>query len=205
MADYFDWSEQTVFKLRELWIKGITTPEIGRQLGCSKSAVISAARRYGCAPRENAGGWKNKHIVKEAEIVSMIRDGKTNETISKLLHVSHQRVASLRLAHPGPPTVRQRRDRRIVSPPRPTILRAPMIKRAENMRHPDDEVAPRPPPFWIGRIDETTDKPCVFPQGDPKEKGFRYCDQPSILGRPYCKAHCLICFTNIRFVARTAA
>jgi hypothetical protein len=50
------WTPEYIAKLCELWAAGKTTPEIGRLLGCSKNSVISAARRYGCAPRPSPLG-----------------------------------------------------------------------------------------------------------------------------------------------------
>lgn len=37
---------------------------------------------------------------------------------------------------------------------------------------------------WVGS------KECVWPDGDPKAKGFRFCGAPAELGRPYCQNHC---------------
>ena len=32
---------------------------------------------------------------------------------------------------------------------------------------------------------------CQWPTGDPGAPGFRFCNEPTILGRPYCRACCL--------------
>jgi GcrA cell cycle regulator len=37
-------------------------------------------------------------------------------------------------------------------------------------------------------------EPCCFPIGEPGTKGFRYCDDPSEPGRPYCSAHMKVAY-----------
>ena len=45
------WTAENIAKLCKLWDEKKTTIEIARTLGCNKNQVISAAHRYGCAPR----------------------------------------------------------------------------------------------------------------------------------------------------------
>lgn len=37
-------------------------------------------------------------------------------------------------------------------------------------------------------------KQCRFPIGDPQEVGFRFCDKPANVGKPYCAHHQSICY-----------
>ncbi len=46
-----EWPEATIERLRRMWESGMLTEDIGRALGCSKSAAIGKARRVGCEPR----------------------------------------------------------------------------------------------------------------------------------------------------------
>lgn len=41
-------------------------------------------------------------------------------------------------------------------------------------------------------------RPCAFPIGDPGTRGFRFCDDTSEPGKPYCDLHCGICFVKTR-------
>ena len=52
------WTEEKVSKLKELWGSGLTTSQIGEQLGYSKNAVIGKAHRLGLAQAVpgNTGG-----------------------------------------------------------------------------------------------------------------------------------------------------
>jgi len=66
----------------------------------------------------------------------------------------------------------------------PTRRTAPIIppKRERAVRVPQDKP-------HVGRVE-----PCCFPIGDPGTKGFRYCDDPSEPGRPYCSAHMKVAY-----------
>lgn len=46
-----EWSEDQIFKLRDLWTEGHSTEEIGRHIGKTKNSVIGKARRLHLAPR----------------------------------------------------------------------------------------------------------------------------------------------------------
>ena len=39
--------------------------------------------------------------------------------------------------------------------------------------------------------------PCCFPLGDPGTKSFRFCDEPSVVGKPYCGEHCDIAYVKV--------
>ncbi len=41
-------------------------------------------------------------------------------------------------------------------------------------------------------------KPCCWPLGDPGTAAFRFCDQMTLIGKPYCEAHCRIVYTRPR-------
>lgn len=45
----------------------------------------------------------------------------------------------------------------------------------------------------------TSRHPCCWPLGDPKDKeNFRFCSDPSVLGRPYCAKHCEMAYIRVR-------
>ena len=43
--EHFDWTERAIKKLRDLWALGLSTAEIGRQMGITKNAVIGTKNR----------------------------------------------------------------------------------------------------------------------------------------------------------------
>ncbi|MBO1359078.1 GcrA cell cycle regulator [Acetobacter sacchari] len=46
-----DWTEETIARLKELWEQGLSTAEIGRQIGITKNAVVGKAHRLGLPAR----------------------------------------------------------------------------------------------------------------------------------------------------------
>jgi GcrA cell cycle regulator len=45
MNSEFEWTDDTVRKLRQLWFEGHSTAEIGRRMGVTKNAVVGKAHR----------------------------------------------------------------------------------------------------------------------------------------------------------------
>ena len=39
---------------------------------------------------------------------------------------------------------------------------------------------------------------CCWPEGDPKQKNFKFCGKDIYPGRPYCDKHSLLAYTNAR-------
>lgn len=46
-----EWTEETIARLKALWQEGLSTAEIGRQLGITKNAVVGKAHRLGLPAR----------------------------------------------------------------------------------------------------------------------------------------------------------
>ena len=67
--------------------------------------------------------------------------------------------------------------RAVVAPPRPAPV--PRLQ----------PVAPRP----YGRV-----VTCCWPLGEPGTRDFRFCDDPSVPGKPYCEEHAQIAYVKIR-------
>lgn len=152
------WTDENIEILRIGWIRGKTTSAIGREIGVSKSSVISKARRI---PGLDA---RPSPIRRSKEKVEVMKGA---------------RGAALRVSLPLPPI--------------PTITNLDRITQQTTARK---AVAPPPPrpvqEVWKGRIKE-----CCWPIGEPGTKAFRFCDEPSEAGKPYCPEHC-----NAAFVGR---
>ena len=70
--------------------------------------------------------------------------------------------------------------------PLPAPVAAPVV-----VRRPVT-MAPLPPRSY-GRVIT-----CCWPIGNPGSKSFRFCDDNSAPGKPYCAAHCQIAFVKVR-------
>lgn len=63
------------------------------------------------------------------------------------------------------------------------------------IRHPE---APMAVPTPAKSVFVRPPTPCCWPFGDPKDKeNFRFCGEPSKLGRPYCHLHCEIAYVPL--------
>jgi GcrA cell cycle regulator len=98
--------------------------------------------------------------------------------------------------------------RRINLPGRPSPIRlvsangkrVERIRRARGKTLPDltpEGPAPAlvPPAASAPRSSRHT---CQWPVGDPRSTQFRFCGEPTELGKPYCGEHCRIAFPNYR-------
>jgi hypothetical protein len=83
-------TEAAVARARELWDLGVSTREIGRQVGCTKSSVVGYAHRQGWPPRPSP----------------IIRNGKRAEAVERVPDKPHHKAAG---AAPGTATQRAKR------------------------------------------------------------------------------------------------
>lgn len=170
----FEWTDENTARLRELWNAGLSTKKIGYELGCSKNAVIGRARRIGLDgraspiknPRPNDPYAKARWMLSVRYSVS---------TVAKKTGIPEEAIQEISTRPKRLPPVIKSQDQ-IALPfaaiPRPALK--PVI------------VAPPPPlpAVPVGRVRE-----CCWPIGEPRAKDFRYCDAPSVPGRPYCDEH----------------
>lgn len=63
---------------------------------------------------------------------------------------------------------------------------APVLKIAPKPLPPPQPVIPKP------RI------PCCWPIGEPKTDSFRFCEVPSVGGKPYCAEHMRVAYVPVR-------
>jgi GcrA cell cycle regulator len=82
-------------------------------------------------------------------------------------------------------------------PPLPAVRLAP-VPSAPQVVAPK-VVAPPPvlrginPTARVGRFN-----PCCWPLGEPGTDSFRFCDEPSVAGKPYCPEHAQIAYVRIK-------
>ncbi len=155
-----EWTEETILRLRALWIDGHSTAEIGRRLGVSKNAVVGKAHR----------------LDLEARPSPIRRDGSPprprRPSVRRVAGPTLPPLASTRAA--GPVAVAS------APPPRQAPVQAtPRLQ----------PVAPRP----YGRVIT-----CCWPIGEPGTKSFRFCDDSSVPGKPYCEEHAGLAYVKIR-------
>jgi GcrA cell cycle regulator len=181
-----EWTDETIQRLRILWDEGHSTAEIGRRLGMSKNAVVGKAHRLDLPARPSPirrGGSGTPRPKRP----SVRRPPVAGPTLPPLACLGEAETAALRR--------RQAITRTPAHPPFQASGRAPtgpIVTPAPRLQ----PVAPRP----YGRIIT-----CCWPIGEPGTPNFRFCDEPSMPGKPYCEQHAELAYVRIREKQEDAA
>jgi GcrA cell cycle regulator len=171
------WDEETIHLLRDLWTQGHSTAEIGRRLGVSKNAIVGKAHRLDLDARPSPIRRDVKQVPDRPSPYSRT----AGPTLPPLASTSVQ-VFSAPLA---PSNVRPLRAAPALSP-RP-VSPAPVAP-----------LTPRPP-IPSSPIQGRRSAPsCCWPIGEPGTKTFRFCDDTSMPGKPYCDQHAKLAYVRIR-------
>lgn len=168
-----EWSEDTITRLRELWAEGHSTAEIGRRLGVSKNAVVGKAHRLDLPARPSPIRRDTGEATEPRRSASRRVEGPTLPPLNSTAAASPAPVAApvaTTIAVPAAP---------VAPPPRPANVPAPRMH----------VVAPRP----YARV-----VTCCWPIGEPGTRSFRFCDDPSEPGKPYCGEHAKLAYVKVR-------
>lgn len=175
-----DWPEEAERKLIALWdVKPkISCEKIGEQLGYSKNAVVGKAGRLNLPKRPGNGrpteGPRGR--TSDAELRRMAREKIENE-IRRKQAASRARKSAVAAAPPPPPPAPEPEPEVVVAAPPPP----PAVS--------------RPPPTRFFKAVKSRGE-CCWPIGEPGAKGFRYCDEETERGAPYCTEHCRAGYTS---------
>jgi len=168
-----DWNDQTKARLRALWGEGMTTPKIGKELGCSKNAVVSMARRMDLPARPSP-------IRAAGEGPNVAKPRRAHPGAATLPPLSTESAGA-----PSPlPTPRP-----LPAPPASTPLAVPS---GSPLSPSSPGLAPRPAPAPSAPPRPAFVRPsreCCWPIGEPGDKAFRFCEDPAVPGKPYCPDH----------------
>jgi len=82
-------------------------------------------------------------------------------------------------------STRQLRAERPTVPPLPSALTRPAAMPA---------AIPAAPPPPVPRRHGPSGQPCCWPLGEPGRPGFRFCDEGTAPGRPYCPEHASLAY-----------
>ena len=173
-----EWADETILRLRALWDEGHSTAEIGRRLGVSKNAVVGKAHRLDLPARPSP--IRRDGGAPRAKRPSVRRPPVAGPTLPPLACLSEAEAASLRRRQAST------RAPASVSLPRSVTVPAPRLQ----------PVAPRP----YGRVIT-----CCWPIGEPGTSSFRFCDEASVPGKPYCEEHAELAYVRIRDKREDAA
>ncbi|MEA2789250.1 MAG: GcrA cell cycle regulator [Acetobacteraceae bacterium] len=168
------WDEQTIRDLKDLWAQGLSTAEIGRRLGVTKNAIVGKAHRLELDARPSPIRREavKPAIERPAPLLRM-----AGPTLPPLASTGVQSVlASVSNVQPLRSLP--------ISAPRPVA------------------VTPQPAPRQItpsASFHSRRPAPsCCWPIGEPGTKTFRFCDDISLPGKPYCDDHAKLAYVRIR-------
>jgi GcrA cell cycle regulator len=163
-----EWSEETIARLRALWAEGHSTAEIGRRLGVSKNAVVGKAHRLDLPARPSPIRRDSGEATEPRRNASRRVEG---PTLPPLSSTTAGALAMPVAAPVAPPAA--------VAAPRPAAAPPPRMQ----------VVTPRP----YARV-----VTCCWPIGEPGTRSFRFCDDPSEPGKPYCGEHAKLAYVKVR-------
>jgi len=186
------WNEETIRHLRDLWSEGHSTAEIGRRLGVSKNAIVGKAHRLDLDARPSPIRRDGPKPPAERPAAYPRAAGPTLPPLaSAVLHPVAVSNPPVRVASPPVATVQPLLVTPPPPPPRPVAV--PMGMPAAIPVQPVRPAMAAPP------IQTRRSAPaCCWPIGEPGTKAFRFCDDTSLPGKPYCDEHAKLAYVRIR-------
>ena len=163
-----EWAEETIVRLRTLWDEGLSTAEIGRRLGVSKNAVVGKAHRLDLPARPSP----------------IRRDGSGGG--------APRRSAPRRVAGPTLPPLSSTSPLSGLASS-PPVLPHLAVMSVKPVPAPPAAGAAPPAPRPYGSV-----VTCCWPLGEPGTRSFRFCDDPSEPGKPYCSDHVKLAYVRVR-------
>ncbi|NPD66286.1 GcrA cell cycle regulator (plasmid) [Lichenicola cladoniae] len=158
----FEWSDEVVHSLRELWADGHSTAEIGRRIGASKNAVVGKAHRLNLPGRPSP-------IAQDTEQPK--RPSKP-ATVPRLIDIVPVSVTEPLPPRPTPSPVHVTVAATNTVPPKPPV----------------SVVLPQPEDVFRS-VTRRASRTCCWPIGEPGTKTFRFCDAAVESRTPYCLEH----------------
>jgi GcrA cell cycle regulator len=183
------WNEDTIGHLRELWAEGHSTAEIGRRLGVSKNAIVGKAHRLELDGRPSPIRRDGPKPAAERPAAFPRVAGPTLPPLaSAIIHPLTAPQVPARVAVAPTPAVPVS-NVQALRPVPDLVVRAVAPPSAAPVRQ---SIAPTP------MASRRSAPACCWPIGDPGTKAFRFCDDVSLPGKPYCDDHAKLAYVRIR-------
>lgn len=211
-----EWTDEVIERLRTLWAEGHSTAEIGRRLGVSKNAIVGKAHRLDLAARPSpirrdpaAQDTARQAPPRRLEGSTLPPLASTDAPIPVVATIMEPPAAPLPtpIAVPiaaapvaaTPLATTPLATTPLAATPLATTPLATMALAAAPVAAP-----PRPVPVPVVRSQPVPARPygrvitCCWPIGEPGTRGFRFCDDPSDPGKPYCAEHAKLAYVKVR-------
>jgi GcrA cell cycle regulator len=169
------WDEETIGLLRDLWTQGLSTAEIGRRLSVSKNAIVGKAHRLELDARPSPIRRESTKLMTERPPVGPRMAG---ATLPPLASADTQPAAAASNVQP---------------------LRSAPVSGSRPVPAATTPVPASRPVMPSAPIQGRRSTPsCCWPTGEPGTKTFRFCDDASLPGKPYCDEHAKLAYVKIR-------
>lgn len=191
------WTDEKVKELARLWENGLTTGEIGKQLGVSKNAVVGKAHRLGLAgrpsPIKRVDGEADDIVVDIAPPVKT-KPAKRVEKPAARSAKAQAKQSEPKETAPERASARKSREKPAVAgetpasrPAKAAVSAVTEKKRTSSIKAAD---------MRITSVIDLSAQTCRWPIGDPKKPGFHFCGRRAIPGKPYCPEHAAIAYVS---------
>ena len=194
------WDEETIRSLKEFWTQGHSTAEIGRRLGISKNAIVGKAHRLALDARPSPIRRSADKPVIEHQVVFAKVAGQTLPPLASenpLPCGSAVPVSNVQPLRPASVIRELLPEDQSPAVQAPTLPQATSLAQAVSLAQ-----APRTEPRPVVRAAPVQPRrqapPCCWPIGEPGTKTFRFCDDSSLHGKPYCDEHAKLAYVKIR-------
>jgi GcrA cell cycle regulator len=182
------WTEERIERLEKLWAQELSTSQIATRLGgVTRNGVIGKVHRLGLSrykmPAAQRREQQKKAKAVEAEKVRAEERRRVQEMAEKAREREEaERLAAAQTAEP------------IAAVP-PGDSEPAAIVQALSARISPERPAPTIKGVSIFDLNLST---CRWPLGKRYEVAERFCGEPPLPGRPYCRCHCKLAFQSVR-------
>ena len=180
------WDSATIKKLKSLLGRGLSTSEIGKQLGMSKNAVVGKLNRLGWNAKASASPATAKKATASTKKVATKTPARKTVTVSKV-------NTKTKTATKKPETKTVAKKKTTVAPVKPKATpkqpkAAKETKSAKNLAMHQRIIQ--------HSLEMANLKPnqCRWPIGDPDSENFHFCGKTVFTGKPYCYEHCRLAY-----------
>lgn len=180
------WDSATIKKLKSLLGRGLSTSEIGKQLGMSKNAVVGKLNRLGWNAKASASPASAKKTSTPAKKVVAKTPARKTVTESKVKTKTK--------------TVTKKTETKTVSKKKVTVAPAKPKPAPKQPKAPKEPKSAKNLAMHQRIIQHSLEmanlKPnqCRWPIGDPDSENFHFCGKTVFTGKPYCYEHCRLAY-----------
>lgn len=196
------WTPEMDARLEALWDEGLSTAQIGEIMGMSKNAVVGRSHRIFLKSRPSpikGAGNLDVYVRDEAFVAAFVpawNSDMTREAVAAKFDIERDRTYAI-AKKLGLDMPRRRQAPAVTLPPLASVGAAEPVAIERVVRPALTPAAARVAPPRARRVGGKV-QPCQFPISEPGTVDFRFCDEPSEPGGPYCVEHHRRCYVPIR-------